>query len=353
MDLSVWRTSQNVGKSPVIYVAAAGGGKKENPQQVIDRSIEDLSSPDRDVRMSAMFDIQRTAYQAAPGQHDKLIRALLSALSDEDSTIRSVAAETLCSMAVWPKNKITPARRQHIFDSVLALQQSANVKERRGAANFYYQLAYDLYVLKVGDVQPPRSLVIDGIMNALKDPDNDVFVKAYLAVREAKLSGDLLARYKEIVPALVSAIDRQVEEVNYWNGWWKEDYMRPKYEAAALIGMIAKEARKTNDQEAVNFIRTASLDKISGLLSFENPRPGVDYGIVYVIYPLRLAVLQALADIGDASVIPAIEKCGTIDYRSPYNDRFCSVAEAKKTAIEYLRAQAASSDFIEPPKIWG
>jgi hypothetical protein len=154
-----------------------------------------------------------------------------------------------------------------------------------------------------------------------------------------------------IVDKLLEFMKGKTEEVNSWNSWWKENYLRPNYEEALQIGEIAKAARQSGNTRLLNYIRSRALPRIEGMLNFANPRPGVDYGYVYVVYPMRKALLQAIVDIGDKSSIGAVKACGNIDYNSPYNDTFYSVKSEKKLAIDYLQKQAGTSKFIEPPEL--
>ena len=160
----------------------------------------------------------------------------------------------------------------------------------------------------------------------------------------------IMSEYEVIIPALRKIMNRRSYDYNGWNHYWREDYTRPVFEAAELIGKIALRARQTNNRMVLQLIRQDALPHIMGLLAFENPRPGIDYGYVYILYPLRSTVLQALIDIGDASAITAIGQCGNIAWYSPYqNDSFYSMADEKRTAIDYLRRQAGSIEFIPPP----
>ncbi|MBI5699954.1 hypothetical protein HZC35_06625 [Candidatus Saganbacteria bacterium] len=175
------------------------------------------------------------------------------------------------------------------------------------------------------------------------------FADCVEAIRELGLQ-KVMSDYEVIIPALRKIMNRRVYDINGWNNYWREDYTRPVFEAAELIGKIALEARRTNHPEVLRRIIEDALPHIMGLLTFENPRPGIDYGYVYVLYPLRSTVLQALIDIGEASAITAIERCGNIAWYSPYqNDSYYSVADEKRTAVDYLRRQAQSVEFIPVP----
>jgi hypothetical protein len=147
-------------------------------------------------------------------------------------------------------------------------------------------------------------------------------------------------------------------------------------------------ARSTGNTEALKFIKRAALWRIAEMLKLESPRPEIDYGYVYIIYPMRRVLLQALVNIGDASVRGAIRRTGNIDYYSKYfnaplmmfyveegtegseempegalesievkvaeeNPNYFTIRKEKQEAIEYLDQQATSQDFIEPPEIGG
>ncbi|MFA6432083.1 MAG: hypothetical protein WCV91_06885 [Candidatus Margulisiibacteriota bacterium] len=168
----------------------------------------------------------------------------------------------------------------------------------------------------------------------------------------------LLNNWEIVAPVLLTILmTKPVREQNKMNSNWEETYSRPNYEAALLLGKISMLARKEGCLEVLQFIKEHASKEIVRLLSFNNPRPGIDFGYVYILYPLRRAVLQALVDIGDPSVIPAIASSGNINYCSPYNsgpygDGQCySVINEKRLAIEYLSKQIESGSFVLPPEI--
>lgn len=147
---------------------------------------------------------------------------------------------------------------------------------------------------------------------------------------------------------LVDLMERKVEELNVWNHYWRENYFRPVYGAVEIIGNMASSLKSQQDKKLsgsgadedltrkLRSIQKIAVPHIANLLKFENPRQGVDYGYAYIVYPMRKVLLKALVDIGEPLAIPAIKKCGTIDYHSPYNGEYYSIARDKQWAIENL-----------------
>lgn len=160
--------------------------------------------------------------------------------------------------------------------------------------------------------------------------------------------GELIKNYSRAVPALLDLMETKTEEVNGWNDYWRENYWRPRHEVAGVIAAMALEMRENGDSEGVRYIQKVASQRVARLLLFKNPRPGIDYGIVYILYPIKRAVLADLAAIGDPAVIPTLEASSALNYRSPYNDEYFSVAKQKTSVAGYLRKQAASKEFIDP-----
>jgi hypothetical protein len=155
--------------------------------------------------------------------------------------------------------------------------------------------------------------------------------------------------YFKAVDLLLALMDQPVEQVNGWNHHWRENYFRPTYEAALAIGILAYEARKQGSDEVYAYIVKNALPKICDLLKYKSTRK-IDYGYVYVVPPLKKAVLQALMLIGDSSnqTLEAIQACEDNNYTSPYNGNNYSLVKYKGRAIEYLLKQSQTQEILEP-----
>jgi|GEM_PF-4369386 len=160
----------------------------------------------------------------------------------------------------------------------------------------------------------------------------------------------LLQRYKELIPGLVAILQTRVTEENPW--YVSEKFTRPIYEAVVVIGGVAREARRTNNLEAVDFIKNNSLSEVKHLLKEDPSLSCLPYEIKYIIPQMRRAALQAAVDIGDPSVIPDIEASIVTFPLSQFDLLYSNLEKAKKEAIEYLRMQAKSEQFIEPPQLY-
>jgi hypothetical protein len=196
-------------------------------------------------------------------------------------------------------------------------------------------------------------------------------------VTTAKLGG-FYHYYAEIIrfdlnePELKAKIDilarlmrKNVEEVNPWLMEQKNQrvsYLRPVYEAATVLGNIALAARKAGNADLVNYISQKALPGMTAMLSYRNPRPNFqhgDYGLVYIIFPMKIYLYQALVNLGDPSAIPALRACPElcavnargerIEYHSEYDNEFYYVGSIRDMVKEYLTEQkAAGAKFVEP-----
>ncbi len=256
------------------------------------------------------------------------------------TALRVGSADSLIDIAVQMKNAgMERAEVTRVFSQALQLaaaDAAYSYDTLEDIATEMIKLGYYDEAVEIAQGTPPQRL-------------GNYFYACVEAIRQLGPQ-KIMSDHEVIIPALRKIMNRRAYEYNYWNHHWMEDYTRPMFEAAELIGKIALYARQNNHPEVLRRVIVDALPHIMALLAFENPRPGIDYGYVYVLYPLRSTVLQALIDIGDASVITAILNCGNIEWYSPYqNYSYYSVADEKRTAVDYLRSQAQSDEFIPPP----
>ncbi len=166
----------------------------------------------------------------------------------------------------------------------------------------------------------------------------------------------LMDNHRLVIPILVDLLATQTTETNPWHA--RNVFERPCYEAAMVIGLIAREARKYGNAEALQFIRTFALPKLIELMKFSkrySRNQGGDFFNQYVLLPMRMTLLEALANIGDASIIPEILSLKDDLYHFSCAYGHCSgrkpihIGKMKESAVEYLQTQASNNGYLDPP----
>jgi len=178
--------------------------------------------------------------------------------------------------------------------------------------------------------------------------DNDIALQSakqlLLEIKQLDIA-ILLKDYEKYVNLLINTFRAVTEEQNPWVSH-PEKYYFPLFEAANIIGDIALQARRTNNTNAIDYINGSARPLIERLLGFRSTEH--DYEFVYVIYPMKKSLLEALIKIGNPDSIPAIKRCDNNDYISSYNWRDVSIREFKDEAINYLEKQNQCNNFLDP-----
>jgi hypothetical protein len=322
----------------LIYGDDMSKGQKE---QTAKFAIAALQSNDVHARALASQLLYTLTYSGVTNNYkEAMIAPLVKALEDENKQLTCSFNKSSVVMALeeLAKSDISEAAKKTLYD-LLAKTASDQTSNGRDAA-----------VLIMFKMASPRELlaILNNIVTWAKPCS---CMAATVAVLEKVPVEDLLQNYRTLVPALIKALKMKTQRTNGWNHYWDETYDVPVYSAAEIIGKIAKEARRTNNAAVGSLIKQTAVPEMAALLNYDNLLHA-DYGYVYVLYPLKKALLQALVDSGDPAAIPAIEKCKDLDYTSRYQEaphNYYSVRDEKQAAIKYLRDQARSIVYIEPP----
>jgi len=254
----------------------------------------------------------------------------------------------------WAKHetigKIAVAMARHgFFDEALATAQGMDVPD----SIVYRDIAVEM--VRAGRNETEISNTIKQFFDLLKIRDWNSASANHNKIESIDAT-ILLENYRSIVPILVNLLATQTTEINPW--YSRNTFDRPRYEVAMVIGLIAKEARRNGNAEALQFIKTNALPKIIELLHFSrrySRNRGADFFNTYVLLPMRMTLLEVLVNIGDASVIPEISELKDDLYHLSCGFGHCGgrkpihTNKAKELTINYLQTQASNSEYLVPP----
>lgn len=164
---------------------------------------------------------------------------------------------------------------------------------------------------------------------------------------------------EEIINYFLEKSNLKVKEENPFNESNKETYKYPNYYSLIYLSRAALTARKIGNTKVLNMIANKVAPKIIQLMKLGAPKEinqkkAFDYSYVYILYPMKLSLLQMLMDIGisNKQITSSIKNMDNINYTSPHKkENPFSVAKEKEIAIKYLLQQSQSKEFIFTPNI--
>ena len=289
--------------------------------------------------------IDRVIYELAKGEKSENKLKLLNAALEMARTISDPA---------WSKdyaigNIAVAMAKNGSFDEALAAAQMMDIPD----STAYRDIAVEM--VRAGRSESEITSTLERFFDLIKIRDWNSASANHMAIESIDAS-ILLENYRSIVPILVNLLGPLTTEVNPW--YSRNTFDRPRYEVAMVIGLIAREARKNGNAEALQFIKTNTLPKILELLTFSGKysrNRGGDFFNQYVLLPMRMTLLEALANIGDVSIIPEILNLKDDLYHFSCAYGHCGgrkpihIGKMKELAVNYLQTQALNNGYLEPP----
>ena len=373
--------------NPIGSCTPSGTVNCQNKRSCLDVCIQSLKSEDEDVLYQAIRSLEMLAQANGPGQGlptsqaIKMVNPLIGLLKHDSASIRAGSLEALSGLS--NRRDLPASVKDEIADSALLLLGDKSESVRSQVA----LVLMDFVFIQTANCPPERKMQVINILikalggkdqdtkrgascaisanagertpisikkklvpclvTALSDELSEVRYDAVRALIAMKAAGMLLQEHKEMVPALTKMMDDNVREVYQYNAGFS--FLRPVYEPAILIGEIAKEARKTNNQQALTSIKDLALKEIEQALLKKRDYQGCEQGAI--IQRVALGYIKALVDIGDASAIETINASDNFVYGIAFSKTVYSIENDKKIAVEYLLRQSQSVKFIDPPYI--